>query len=70
MRTIGSTEEAEGLFDIVICAGKLGRTERFVRRLVEDNRIPFVKVGKFVMFDPQEIDDWIDSNRVPQRHFD
>ena len=70
MSTIENSNHTAGLFDIGTCAVRLGRTERFVRRLVEDNRIPFVKVGKFVMFDPEEIDAWIDSKRVPQKHFD
>ncbi|MEM1334419.1 MAG: helix-turn-helix domain-containing protein, partial [Actinomycetota bacterium] len=32
-------------------AERLGTTERFVRRLVCERRIPFFKVGKYVRFD-------------------
>ena len=33
-------------------AERLQITERHVRRLVAERRIPFVKVGRFVRFDP------------------
>ncbi len=45
-------------------ATRLGVSERFVRRLVAERRIPFHKIGKFVRFDPNEIDTWIESSRV------
>ena len=37
----------------------------FVRRLVAERRIPFVKIGRLVRFDPEEIAAWIDGQRVP-----
>jgi excisionase family DNA binding protein len=36
----------------------------FVRRLVAERRIPFLKIGKFVRFDPPEVARWIDGQRV------
>jgi excisionase family DNA binding protein len=36
----------------------------FVRRLVAERRIPFLKIGKFVRFDPPEVARWIDDQRV------
>ncbi len=42
-------------------------TERFVRRLVAERRIPYIKVGRFVRFDPVDIADWIHVARVPAR---
>ncbi len=36
----------------------------FVRRLIAERRIPFCKIGKFVRFDPYEIEEWIESQRV------
>ncbi len=36
---------------------------RHLRRLVDEDRIPYRKVGHFVRFDPQEITDWLDANR-------
>lgn len=40
-------------------AGRLGITERHVRRLVAERRIPYVKVGRFVRFDPRAVAAWI-----------
>lgn len=60
----------QGLIDIGDVAVLLGRSERFVRRLVEENRISFVKVGKYVMFRRSDVEEWIDARTVPQKHFD
>jgi excisionase family DNA binding protein len=60
----------DGLIDIEAVASRLGQTERFVRRLVEENRIEFFKIGKRVMFRPEDVTAWIASKHVPQRHFD
>jgi excisionase family DNA binding protein len=51
------------LLDIDRVAQTLGVTPRFVRRLVAERRIPFIKVGKFVRFDPFELDAWIEGKR-------
>lgn len=45
-------------------AEALGVTERHIRRLVAERRIPFVKVGYFVRFDPREVARWLDAHRV------
>jgi hypothetical protein len=34
---------------------------------VAERRIPFFKVGKFVRFDPGELDVWLDQQRVEMR---
>lgn len=52
------------LLDIDAVAEHLGVTARHVRRLVSERRIPFLKVGKFVRFDPGELDVWLDEQRV------
>jgi excisionase family DNA binding protein len=36
----------------------------FVRRLVAERRIPFLKIGKYVRFDSDEVALWIDAQRV------
>ena len=54
-----------GLIDVPALAVELGVTQRFVRRLVAEDRVPFLKIGKFVRFDPREIDSWIDDARHP-----
>ena len=43
----------------------LGVTERHVRRLVAERRIPFVKWGHLLRFDREEIAAWIDAARRP-----
>ena len=57
--------ERRGLIDIPALAIELGVTQRFVRRLVAEDRVPFLKIGKFIRFDPREIDDWVDDCRRP-----
>jgi excisionase family DNA binding protein len=61
-----------GLLDSQQIAGMLGITERHVRRLVAERRIPFAKVGRFVRFDPRDIERWVEKAKVqpvtPQRH--
>lgn len=45
-------------------AERLGVTRRHVRRLVDERRVPFLRVGRFIRFDPVEIADWLNRNRV------
>ena len=53
------------LLDSSEVAGMLGITERHVRRLVLERRIPFAKVGRFVRFDPRDIELWVQAAKVP-----
>jgi excisionase family DNA binding protein len=46
-------------------AEKLGVTRRHVRRLVSERRIPFLRVGRFIRFDPAQIAEWLSANHVP-----
>ena len=48
-------------------AERLAVSERFVRRLVFEQRIPFLKIGHFVRFDPADIERWIAEAHVPER---
>lgn len=48
-------------------ADRLGVSTRHVRRLVAEKRVPYLKVGKFVRFDPAEIAEWLDHARHPGR---
>jgi excisionase family DNA binding protein len=54
------------LLDVAGLATRLAVTERFVRRLVFERRIPFLKIGHFVRFDPVEVERWIAQTRVPE----
>ena len=46
-------------------AERLGVTRRHVRRLVDERRVPFLRIGRFIRFDPSEIANWLDANPVP-----
>lgn len=39
-------------------------TPRHVQRLVAERRIPFLKVGRFVRFDPAVLNVWLEEQRV------
>lgn len=59
-----ATTEKE-LVDINWVAKRLGVTVRHVRRLVAEERIPFIKWGHLLRFDPDEVEAWIDRARRP-----
>jgi excisionase family DNA binding protein len=61
--SVASAQRAP-LLDTDEVAVALRVTPRHVRRLVAERRIPFVKVGRFVRFDPGELDVWLDQQRV------
>lgn len=52
------------LVDIATVAASLGVGVRHVRRLVAERRIPFVKVGHYVRFDPDDVSAWVNERRV------
>src|SRR5438046_2696523 len=52
------------MLDVDGLAARLGVTARFVRRLVEERRVPYPKIGRLVRFDPVEVERWIDTARV------
>ena len=58
------TEGLPRLLSIGQLAERLGTTPRHVRRLVAERRVPFVKVGRLVRFDPDDIAVWLDGRRV------
>ena len=51
------------LLEITGLADHLGVTPRHVRRLIAERRIPYLKWGRLVRFDPGEIADWLNSAR-------
>jgi excisionase family DNA binding protein len=55
----------DNLIDITAVAERLGVQVRHVRRLVHERRIPYVKWGHLIRFDPTDIDAWIDQARRP-----
>ncbi len=58
---------SEELIGIEQLASRLGVSDRFVRRLVEERRIAFHKIGRYVRFDRSDVDDWIARNRIEER---
>ena len=53
------------LIDITAVAARLDVQVRHVRRLVHERRIPYIKWGHLIRFDPSDIDAWIDDARRP-----
>ena len=51
------------LIDTTTLAELLGVNARHIRRLVAERRIPFIKWGHLIRFDPLEVNDWIDTYR-------
>lgn len=45
-------------------AEHLGVSTRTVRRLVAERRIPYLKCGHLVRFDPDEVKEWLETQRV------
>ena len=42
----------------------LGTGERFIRRLITERRIAYIKVGKYVRLERSTLDAFVDSGRV------
>jgi excisionase family DNA binding protein len=59
--------ELPRLLDITTLATRLGVNARHIRRLVAERRIPYIKWGRLIRFDPDEIAAWIDDNRCVGR---
>jgi excisionase family DNA binding protein len=71
-KTVTVTKEQTSrrpLLDYAGAAEYLGFTEKFMRRLVKEKRVPYVKMGPSktsrVYFDPDVLDTWVESNTVP-----
>lgn len=54
------------LLDVTEVADVLGVNVRHVRRLVFENRIPYLKWGRLVRFDPRELERWLRSVYRPE----
>lgn len=52
------------LLDMDAVAIWLATSIRHVQRLVTEKRIPYVKVGHFVRFDPVDVAAWIEGQKV------
>jgi len=52
------------LLDVEGAAEYLSVTPRFIRRLVAERRVPFVKLGRHLRFDPSDLDRLINAGRI------
>mgnify|MGYP002630922152 CR=1 FL=1 len=55
------------LLDIDGAADHLNVSPRFIRRLVAQRRVNYLKIGKFVRFDQDELDEWVQQQRIDAR---
>ena len=63
---------AAGPLTLTEAAKYLNVTERFMRRLVAERRVPYHKLGRLLRFLPSDLDDLlqgsrIEANRLPRR---
>ncbi|MDP9442128.1 MAG: helix-turn-helix domain-containing protein [Actinomycetota bacterium] len=65
-RRLGDEDVLPRLLDVTEVADVLGVNVRHVRRLVFESRIPYVKWGRLVRFDPRELDRWLRSVYRPE----
>jgi len=63
--TAGRRGSLPHLLDVGAVAQHLGVDVRHVRRLVFERRIPYIKWGHLLRFDPDEIARWLEANRRP-----
>jgi len=56
------------LLDISQAAEQLNVTPRFIRRLIAQRRIDYLKIGKFIRFHPDDLNNWIEHQRI--QHID
>ncbi len=71
MKTIDTTDTHDQLgrlLTITQVADALGVEVRHVRRLVHERRIPYIKWGHLLRFDPTDIKNWLDENRRHPMH--
>lgn len=55
------------MYDVPALASYLGTTDRHIRKLIQDRRVPYVKVGRLVRFREDEIERWLAENHWPVR---
>ena len=58
------TEAPSPLLTVDAAATRLAATPRFIRRLVAERRIVFYRVGKFIRFDPDDVEAFIREGRI------
>lgn len=64
MKVQGETATRPSLLTIEQTGERLGVSTRHMRRLVAERRIPYVKWGHLLRFDPLAIDEWVERFSV------
>lgn len=54
----------QNLLSMEAAADYLGASPRFIRRLVAERRVPYVKLGRLVRFTAEDLDGYIAAGRV------
>ena len=58
---------SERLLDAKAIAGRLGVPESWVRESARSGAIPHVRLGRYVRFDPDDVERWLDDCKRPGR---
>ncbi|GEM_PF-584433 len=61
----GQRKEQETLLTVEAAADRMGTSVRFVRRLVAERRIGFIKLGRLVRITESDIEVFIEAGRMP-----
>jgi excisionase family DNA binding protein len=59
VHTRSDLPDGSALLTIDALSSRLSTTHRHVRRLVAEKRVPYLKIGGLIRFDPAEIEDWL-----------
>lgn len=59
-------DESTALLDVKALAVKLSISQGHIYRLATEKRIPFLRIGTLLRFDPAVIDAWLDNRKVEQ----
>lgn len=65
--TDDSVGDPEALIDIKEVARRLGVGVRYVRRLVDEHRVTYYKLGGLLRFKPCDVDALVERSRVDAR---
>jgi excisionase family DNA binding protein len=61
---MSTTDPLPHLLTIDELADHLGVSVRHVRRLIAERRVPHLRVGRFIRFDPADVTAWLNDTRV------
>lgn len=61
------TEHVPLLLDVAQAAERLNVNEHYIRRLVRERRVAYVKLGRHVRFRSEDLDALIEQGRGPPR---